>query len=379
MSRQLIGCEPRSPSPLDRYHGHPQPSGPQPLAPSPEASSNDPDTLRSRWIGCSSPMQLSHELGGRNTAEYVCMTDDSQVVGTLAEVYHIRGYSPGFERGFRQDLTYVVPSAKAGLPKINPQGPDPREYVEFAKDDLARGGASGAINALSNAKRAVHLSIERLLQLHCLNRYATKAGFPGLLRLFDELEAFPTRMVASLNKRRNVVEHEYASVGEDEARDFVEISDLFVRLCYRYFRSAVVGVYVGRVTSEACHEWRLNPIAYAVDVFDVQAATKVMTQHGPVHYNISRNTPRRLIEQIPITLARKSDWVPIVALWLYCTNEAAYRLKQLGTPGQIIPTICEYELRTEQDAQGRSLVHMTETTYAPPVAARPGYSPPNSA
>ena len=127
------------------------------------------------------------------------MNEREQIVGTLAEVYYIRGYSPGFARGARANLSYAVPSAKAGLPKVNPYGPEPREYVEFAKDDLARGGAAGAINAVSNAKRAVHLAVERLLQLHCLNRYANKTGFPGLLRLFDELEGFTTRMVGFKN------------------------------------------------------------------------------------------------------------------------------------------------------------------------------------
>src|SRR5687768_7940154 len=118
-------------------------------------------------------------------------TDDQIIVETLADHYEIRGCHPEFRARLGARFVYALPSVRAGFSRINPNGADPREYVVFAASDARRGDAQGRINALSNAKRAVHLSVESLVQVYCLSRYARKRGFPGAPPVVSKLEAFP--------------------------------------------------------------------------------------------------------------------------------------------------------------------------------------------
>lgn len=292
-------------------------------------------------------------------------SEDEVIADTLASHYEIRAYHPEFRDRFGDRFAYALPSMRAGFSRINPNGADPREYVVFAASDARRGGAQGLINALGNAKRAVHLSVESLVQLYCLSRYARKRGFPGLLQLLQKLEAFPTQLMAVLNRRRNEVEHEYATPSESETTEFVEMAELFVGLCYRFFSGAVVGAYVGEVGTQVCREYRIDPQAYAVAVFDVNEPMHLSTPDGPIHYNMKRTTARSPVTSIPLDAEHEDQWAPIISLFAHCTNSDTYRLHELGRPGEIVPTICDLEFSSERDAFGRTVVRTTHETYAP--------------
>lgn len=290
------------------------------------------------------------------------MTQDEQnILESLAEHYLITGVHADFQARFGDRFTYSVPSRKAGYTHVNTKGPDPRDYVTYAYAALRRGDESGWIDAVGHAERAVHLSVESLVSLHCLNRYARKVNFPGLLRLFEELRAFPTRLMAALNRRRNLIEHEYEVPTETEAREFVEMAELFVLLCYRFFRGAVIGVYVGE--DAVCREYRILPEHYAIGVFDVTSPRSLTTPNGVIHYNMALDTPRHETRRIPIDGDHFGDWSLIVALLAFTTNSSAYRLHQGGAPGEILSFPCAFELADEQDEHGRHVVKMTESIY----------------
>ena len=305
-------------------------------------------------------------MGGRKLRQNIDMkTDDQIIVETLAGHYEIRACHPEFRHRFGTRFVYALPSVRAGFSRINPNGAEPREYVVFAASDARRGDAQGRINALGNAKRAVHLSVESLVQLYCLSRYARKRGFPGLLQLFQKLEAFPTRLMAALNRRRNEVEHEYATPSDAETSEFVEMAELFVGLCYRFFGGAVVGAYVGEVRKDGCREYRINPQAYALTISEVDAPMVVTTPDGAVHYNMMRTSPRRLVSSVPLDAEHEDEWAPVLSLFAHCTNSDTYRLHELGRPGEIVPTICDLEFSSERDESGRTVVKTTQETYAP--------------
>ena len=71
------------------------------------------------------------------------------------------------------------------------------------------------INAVANAKRAIHLCIDAFLRIYCLGKWASRKPFPVVLGLLSDLGAFPTRLVHSLNRRRNLIEHEYEQASPD--------------------------------------------------------------------------------------------------------------------------------------------------------------------
>lgn len=98
-------------------------------------------------------------------------------ISTLRDGYLLRDTDPSFAVGHRANLVYAVESLSAGLNKVNSRGPDPLDYLEYAKRDLTTPDTRGAINALGNAKRAIHLSIDALLKLWGLTDFA-RANFP---------------------------------------------------------------------------------------------------------------------------------------------------------------------------------------------------------
>ena len=334
-------------------------------------------TLRSgrrrgvRWLGASEGIWRVRATERKNVGVTKCEnavmpTDEDEILDILDDFYYFRERTPGFALGPRADLVYAFASGRAVFSGVNATGPDPREYVEFARHDVGRGTSGGFINSLSNAKRSVHLSIQGFLQLHCLERLANKMNFPQLLELLDQLQAFPTRLVASLNRRRNVVEHEYSSVAENEARDFLDVAELFVTFCYRYFVGAVVSVYVGRCGSEECFEYALDPSAHEVVIQRVEAQNSLKSPHGIVHYNLSRTLPKNQLARIPLDKSHLNEWLPILNLLVYCTREAGFRLPRIGQHGQITPTQVELEVTNVRDEFGRRQTRSSETIYAPP-------------
>ncbi len=294
-------------------------------------------------------------------------SNDQEIFDILEDVYYTRTRA-GFAAPPRHQFVYCFRSVRASFSRVNPNGPDPREYVEFARDAVRRGGASACIDALSHAKRAIHLAVQSFLQLHCLTRVANKLNFPRQLELIDEIEAFPTRLMAILNRRRNEAEHEYSSVPEKEAREYVEMAELFVTMCYRYIAGAVVGVYAGKVNDERCFEYRIDPVGYTLEVRHVEAPNRIGTAIGTMHYNMTRSASRVTVANVPLDLAHKAEWLPGVNLLVYATRESAFRLPRLGAPGEIVPSEIEFEITNERDEFGRRQVKSSETTYAPASA-----------
>jgi hypothetical protein len=288
-----------------------------------------------------------------------------ELLGMLATLYFLPQFDPGFAVGRRAKLLYAVPSMRASFPKVNRKGPDPKDYLDFARKDLAQRSSSGAINAVANAKRAIHLSIESFLQVYCLQKVVVRKPFPVVLELLSELGAFPVRLVNSLNRRRNLIEHEYEQPSHEEAHDLVEIAELFVTLAYRFFRHAVVGVYVGSKHSEVCREWLLHPARSQVQVFEIASTDMIPTPGGVVHYNVNHEMPRALVETIPLDAEHKHDWLPILDLFVYCTKSEAFQLGNIGGPGVIVPSRVSFECTDNRDEHGRRQFVVRQFTSAP--------------
>jgi hypothetical protein len=293
--------------------------------------------------------------------------NDQEILDILEDVYYTRSRA-GFAAPPRNEFVYCFRSARASFSRVNPNGPDPREYVEFAREAVRRGDASACIDALSHAKRAIHLAVQSFLQLYSLTRLANKLNFPRQLDLLDEIGAFPTRLMALLNRRRNEAEHEYSAVPEAEAREYVEMAELFVTMCYRYIGGAVVGVYAGKISDERCFEYRIDAVGYTLEVREVEALSRVLAPIGTLHYNIGGTTPRKVIGNVPLDLAHKTEWLPGVNLLVYATRETAFRLPRLGAPGDIVPSEIQFEITNERDQFGRREVKSSETTYAAAAA-----------
>lgn len=117
-------------------------------------------------------------------------------------------------------------------------GPAAEHFIDFAKSDLDAGSDERYnLNAVANAKRAIHLRVDRLLQAYggLTKRYprgsslTLKSGFPMKFDYLESCAVLTPQIVRKLNRFRNVAEHEYRLPTREEALDYVDVADLFVR------------------------------------------------------------------------------------------------------------------------------------------------------
>lgn len=117
------------------------------------------------------------------------------------------------------------------------ENPSSEDYLAFARQDLADGTTPRhLINALSNAKRALHLRMEdvclgfgaisltKLRNFHSLSGYLKKCGLPSLA------------VLEKLNKARNDIEHDYAIPEQEMVEIYIDVAHLFLSATDRWSR-----------------------------------------------------------------------------------------------------------------------------------------------
>lgn len=107
----------------------------------------------------------------------------------------------------------------------------PSTYLEYARSDLRDGETPRSIiNAVGNAKRALHLEVETLcsaLGWEVLHKKKI-TGFDKRLEFIKNCGIISPRILSKLNRTRNKVEHEYFVPSLDEAQDYLDIVELFL-------------------------------------------------------------------------------------------------------------------------------------------------------
>lgn len=236
--------------------------------------------------------------------------------------YIIKRVDPYFSQGHRSNLRYAAKVyIYAVLMEINPKGIDPLDYLYFAKADLLSKDLRGVINAIGNAKRAIHLLIDSFLELFGLKKIYGDDNFPTKLEIIERIEAFPTRLLKNLNKKRNLIEHEYDQIEFDEAEELVEIAEIFLKLCYPYLKYSQIGTRLGEINSDKDIEWLLNPKISEITISECQGASKIETEHGIIYYNLHYKTEKTKVKSIKMNKTNVEEWIPILNTFLYCTQK----------------------------------------------------------
>ncbi len=245
---------------------------------------------------------------------------NDNIKGILSD-YIIKGVDPYFSQGHRSNLRYAAKEyIYAVLMEINPKGIDILDYLYFAKADLLSKDLRGAINALGNAKRAIHLLIDSFLELFGLKKIYGDDNFPTKLEIIERIEAFPTRLLKNLNKKRNLIEHDYDQIELDEAEEFVEIAEIFLKLCYPYLKRSMIGTRISEINSDKDIEWLLNPITSEITISECQGASIIETYHGPIYYNLKSKPEKIELKSIKMNKINVAEWLPILNTFLYCTQ-----------------------------------------------------------
>jgi len=257
-------------------------------------------------------------------------------IDRLKEKYFLRGVDPDFAIGRRANLRYALENASAYLTHLNPKGPEPFQYLQYAKADISSGTHRGALNALGNAKRAVHLTIAGFLRLIGLGRAYAKANFPAKLELLKNLDAFPTQAIDNLNRKRNLVEHEYVEVDIDEVNNFVEISEMLLLLAYPYLKHAVIGTLVGIEGDNRCFEWFLELEQGDIQIYEVETCNFIDTDIGRIYYSVRSEDKRLQIQTVRMTRTNVEEWLPYLDLFVYCTKKTATQLPRPSDDNEVL-------------------------------------------
>ncbi|SRR6266545_4426835 len=106
----------------------------------------------------------------------------------------------------------------------------PSQYLEYARKDLQDGGdPRSIINAVSNAKRALHLQVDTIANGYGYQKLKRSSKFPAKLEFLGEIGIATPSIISKLNALRNKVEHEYAVPDLEQIKDYCDVVELFLR------------------------------------------------------------------------------------------------------------------------------------------------------
>lgn len=125
----------------------------------------------------------------------------------------------------------------------------PEEFLGFAKEDYRNLDNRGLVGVLSNSKRAIDCQIDWIISYLGFDYLSfNEKNYPNIKEVIDEfekgmnynstlsfklrfiqaLEIAPTFLISKIRKFRNKLEHEYIVPKVNEAREAIEIAELFI-------------------------------------------------------------------------------------------------------------------------------------------------------
>jgi hypothetical protein len=247
----------------------------------------------------------------------------------IKEYYILCNVNPNFSVGMRSNLRYSCEYLYSCIMELNPRGIEPLEYLNFAKSDIYTNDVRGAINGLGNAKKAIHLTIKCFFEILGLEKAYKKSNFPTKIDVIKSLEAFPTNVIVNLNKKRNFIEHEYKSIGPKEVIDFIDITEMFIRLCYPFLKHMVIGIRVGIKEDERDLFWILDPKKFRVNIYENLNSKSFSSSIGRIYYGDINNNElfKRNIKTINIMKSNIDEWIPYLNTFIYCTKREIIKEK----------------------------------------------------
>jgi len=237
------------------------------------------------------------------------------------EDYLISGKVPYLNNGLRSGLRYISDSyTYASLTQINPSGMDPYDYLYFAKEDVSLGSEHGAINATGNAKRAIHLTIDSLLELVGLKKAYGRSNFPEKLKVVEVIDAFPTRILQELNSIRNIVEHDYEPIDANQAQLLVEVAELLLLASYPILKHMAIGIYVGLKQDDRFFKWMVDHKTSTINIYTISNSAFVPTDDGNIYYGFT-NTESVLLKGIELKKDNINEWAMYLNTMMYFTKK----------------------------------------------------------
>ena len=125
---------------------------------------------------------------------------------------------------------------------------NPDDFLQAAEDDFERQGEAALINAISNAKRAIHSQIDQALQ--CLGYKPKRWDIRRKLSVLGDLGFIAPRILRRVSRARNVLEHEYRSPPRAVVEESLDLAALFLDATCRHLDSFDSDFSVGNLDEQ---------------------------------------------------------------------------------------------------------------------------------
>lgn len=132
------------------------------------------------------------------------------------------------------DVDQAMKVVGSSIPLFHEMDVLPEDFLDQAEEDLERGGDAAFLNAVTNAKRAIHAQVDYTLA--CVGVSHARAG-RGKMELFASLGFVAPRVLRRVTDVRNVLEHEYRRPSPEQVLEAVDLAALFVEAAGRHLRS----------------------------------------------------------------------------------------------------------------------------------------------
>jgi hypothetical protein len=107
-------------------------------------------------------------------------------------------------------------------------------YLEFAKSDLEDGKNSrNFVNAVSNAKRALHYQVDALSKAFGWENLKERNNLPTKLEFLSKCGVAAPNIIRRVNKFRNTIEHDYYFPTEEETEEYLDIVELYLMATHK--------------------------------------------------------------------------------------------------------------------------------------------------
>lgn len=114
----------------------------------------------------------------------------------------------------------------------------PSKFLKFAEYDLTANYDHCLVNSLSNTKRAIDCQLDSLLIAFGLSGRAKRWRFPQKIEYLNSVGIISPRILNKINKKRNLLEHEYKYPNKEEVEDALDVALLFVNYTNKYILQA---------------------------------------------------------------------------------------------------------------------------------------------
>ena len=170
-----------------------------------------------------------------------------------------------------------------GVPNLHKVTPE--YFFDCAVKDIEDGTSERHLaNAISNAKKALHLRAEELCGGLGVFKIRTR-NFPYLIEYLSKCGIIAPRILLRINKLRNKVEHDFYIPTLEEVENFIDITQLFLESTRKWMERLPREIeIVGEVLDESKSYFLVNIVLdWKIPALKLHYADKNSNQPGKTH------------------------------------------------------------------------------------------------